>query len=202
MFQTIIADYKKEPQKAIDLAIEALSNHQPIVFPTETVYGIGCRLSDLEAVKKIYEIKKRNAKKPLAAHISNIKQVNNLVSEKPAIFAELNEKYLPGPLAIIMKKKTYISDQITSGFNTISIRYPDNDACLKIIDAIGEPLVATSANFSGEPAIISGQEAYQKLKGYIALIIDDGITKYQKESTVISIVKNKIEVLRQGVLVV
>jgi L-threonylcarbamoyladenylate synthase len=185
---------------AFEIAKKYLDNSEPIIFPTETVYGLGCKISDLEAVKKIYKIKERDAKKPLAAHISNLKQVEDLVSEIPPLFYELAEKYLPGPLAIIMKKKPSISDEITSGFDTISIRYPNNQACLDLIDYIGEPLAATSANMSGDSAVLSGTQANEKMKGKVGLILDDGTTKYEKESTVISIVSGEIQVLRSGVI--
>jgi L-threonylcarbamoyladenylate synthase len=190
----------EDPQTAFEKAKKYLDNSEPIIFPTETVYGLGCKMSDLEAVKKIYKIKERDAKKPLAAHISNLEQVKELVEEIPPLFYDLAEKYLPGPLAIIMKKKATVSDEITSGFDTISIRFPDNQECLDLIDYIGEPLAATSANISGEPAVLSGTHAFEKMNHKVGLILDGGLTKYEKESTVISIIKGEIQILRQGIL--
>ncbi len=200
--QTEYIKISRCPKVAFEKAKYYLSKHEPIIFPTETVYGLGCKISDLEAVRKIYKIKNRDMKKPLAAHISNLKQVEDLVAEIPPLFYELAEKYLPGPLAIIMKKEPAISDEITSSFDTISIRYPANQACLDLIDYVGEPLAATSANMSGEPAILSGIQANEKMSSKVGLILDDGITKYEMESTVISIIEGSIQVLRQGVILV
>lgn len=196
----MVLDYKKNPDEAIRRAVEDLKNGIPVVFPTETVYGIGCLISRPDAGEKIFEIKQRDRGKPLAAHISRIEQVEDLVEEIPPVFESLAKKYLPGPLAVIMKKKSHIPDSVTGGFDTISIRFPDNEACLRLTGAVGEPLAATSANVSGRPSTISGREAASCSEFERLTIIDDGTTKYQRESTVVSAVNGKIEILRQGVI--
>jgi L-threonylcarbamoyladenylate synthase len=172
----------------------------PIAFPTETVYGLGTPISNKQGVKGIFRIKGRELTKPLAAHISNYEQLSGLSNEIPSDFFVLAEHFLPGPLAIIIKKATSIDEQVTCGFDTISIRFPESLIACKLIDIIGEPIAATSANLSGNLSAISAEAVFKELNGKIKYIIDGGITKYSQESTIISIVDEKPMILRNGVI--
>lgn len=172
----------------------------PIAFPTETVYGLGTPISNVQGVKEIFRVKGREQTKPLAAHISNLEQITGLSDEIPNAFFVLAQHFLPGPLAVIINKSNKIDDRVTCGFDTISIRYPDSVVACDLIDLIGEPLAATSANLSGNKSSISSEEVYKELKGKIKYIIDDGITFYQSESTIVSLISGSVKILRQGVI--
>lgn len=198
-----IINYNKEKNKAIDTAVNYLQNGSPIVFPTETVYGLGAIYDNEKAVNQIYEIKKREQKKPLALHIASLENLNEYAIDIPDIFYKLAEKFLPGPLAIILKKNNsvgnYITGNIITGdFQTISIRYPDCQAALDIINALDKPIAATSVNISGEPALTTPKEIIAEFRNSIPLIIDAGKSKIGKASTVISLAQGKLEILRIG----
>ncbi len=172
----------------------------PIAFPTETVYGLGTPISNVRGVKEIFKIKGREQTKPLAAHISDIDQVTGLSDEIPHSFFLLAEHFLPGPLAMIISKSAKIDNIVTCGFDSISIRWPDSLVACDLIDLIGHPLAATSANLSGNLSSTSAEAVYKELNGKIKYIIDDGITQYQQESTVLSLVGAHPTILRQGVI--
>jgi L-threonylcarbamoyladenylate synthase len=172
----------------------------PIAFPTETVYGLGTPISSKLGVKEIFRIKGREQTKPLAAHISDIEQVTGLSEEIPHDFFVLAKHFLPGPLAIIIKKSNKIDGAVTCGFDTISIRYPDSLVACDLIDLIGQPIAATSANLSGNISSISAEQVYKELNGKIKYIVDDGVTHYKMESTIVSLAGGSIKILRQGVI--
>ncbi|MEI6089453.1 MAG: L-threonylcarbamoyladenylate synthase [bacterium] len=172
----------------------------PIAFPTETVYGLGTPISNIRGVKEIFRIKGREQTKPLAAHISNIEQVTGLSNDIPHDFFILAQHFLPGPLALIIKKSNKVDNAITCGFDTISIRWPDSVVACDLIDLIGQPVAATSANLSGNAPCTSAEAVYKELNGKIKYIIDDGITYYQKESTIVSLMDGSVKLLRQGVI--
>jgi len=190
---------EKDYRNAINIAVEYLSNSLPIVFPTETVYGLGAGIDNPKAIKTIYKIKNRDGNKPLAAHISNLYQVEELADSTPNNFYILAEKFLPGPLAVILKKKSGLFDESVCGMDTISFRYPDCELALRIINEYGKPISATSVNISGQPSIIDTNSINEALINSLPLIIDQGITKYKGESTIISLV-DEPKILRVGVI--
>ena len=183
-----------------DEILNSILEGYPIAFPTETVYGLGTPINNIRGVKEIFKIKGREQTKPLAAHISTLEMVTNLSDEIPNDFYILANHFLPGPLAIIIKKSNKINDAVTCGMDSISIRYPDSLVTCELINLIGEPLAATSANLSGNLSAVNAKEVYKELKGSIKYIIDDGITFYRKESTIVSLLDASIKILRQGVI--
>jgi L-threonylcarbamoyladenylate synthase len=198
--QTKIINIEENAKEASEASLDALRNHGVICFPTETVYGLGCSLFDDHAVGQIFDLKRRSFSKPLSAHIGKIQDVDEIAINIPDSFYLLAEKFLPGPLAIILEKNNKISDKVTSGMNTIGIRFPDHDFLLSLINKLGCPIAGTSANLSNESSTVSGKEAYSSFNGLIPIVLDDGVTKYQKESTVISIIGKKPVCYREGVI--
>ncbi len=198
--ETHIYNSKRNKNEAIMQAVKHLKNKEAIVFPTETVYGIGACIFDVRAVEKVFQIKNRPLDKPMAAHISSMDQVTILSSNIPDIFYQLAEKYLPGPLSLIIPKNDKISDVVTAGFKTIGIRFPSNEICLEIISEYGTPLAATSANISGSKSPQSADDAINHLIGMVPCVIDDGETQYKKDSTVLDISSSKPRLLREGAI--
>ena len=194
--QTRIVNINKN---SIQEAIEILKNSGIVAFPTETVYGLGCDFSDTTALKKIFEVKGRSFSKPLAAHISKLEEVEMLADDIPNIFFELAEKFLPGPLSIVLKKKEGVSEIMTAGMNTVAIRFPSDNTAHQLISQYGKPLAATSANVSGRKAPISAKYVLAELNNKIPFIIDGGETKFKIESTVISLVDEPL-LLREGAI--
>lgn len=185
---------------AISAAVEELNNSNVIAFPTETVYGIGCSIFDEEAIKKIYSIKNRDFAKPLGAYISNINQVYELCVNIPDDFFILSEKFLPGPLTIVLEKKSNIFDSVTAKLGTIGLRYSNNIILNEIISRFGMPLAGSSANISGSSSLSDAMSVYNELNGKIPLIIDAGTSKIGRESTVVSLAFGKISFIRIGAI--
>lgn len=183
----------------LDYSLKLLADNEIIAIPTETVYGIACDIYSTVAAGKIYELKKRESKKPLSAHVSSIEMAESVIVPPSELFYKLAERFLPGPLAIIVKKNPAVSDEITSGFDSISIRFPDDAACRKLIEEYGKPLAATSANLSGEASLVSSDEVYSKFSGRIPAIVI-GESKLKRESTIISLLDNDYKILREGAI--
>lgn len=167
-----------------------------IILPTDTVYGIGCLLNDLPSVHKIYEIKSRDGKKPLAILAASLTQVWELVKD-PKSLEIYAQKYWPGALTLVAKKTDLVSDEITSGFDTVGIRVPNNKELLSFLEVVG-PIVMTSLNISTEPAIYEFEKTkvFQNQVDYTV----NGGTLSVEASTVYDTIQKKT--LRQGTIII
>lgn len=181
-------------------AVNILLSGGVVAFPTETVYGIGASLSAYSAIKRIFQIKGRSAGNPLAAHISDLNQVGLLCEFIPDLFYKLAERFLPGPLSIVLNKRPAISPLITANLDTIGIRYPNHKTALEIIGRYGEPVAATSANISGQPPLLSGKDVYDTFKGKLSAVIEDDSDILGIASTVISLAGSKPRLIRLGAI--
>ena len=180
----------------------ALDNDEVIAFVTDTVWGLGCLPTSEIAVKKIYEIKKREAKKPLilmSNDIENLKPYTKEINPKAQI---LIEKHFPGALTLVVEKSDKTDDYITSSFNTVGIRVPNNQVFKEICEAAtGHVLATTSANLSHEPAATTFEQAKTYMEGKVDLIIEDfGQAAKGLESTVALTTDDEIKILRQGAI--
>ena len=133
-------------------AANAIKKGNLVLFPTETVYGIGTNGLDEEAVKKIYIAKGRASDNPLILHISSTKMLEELVEEINVIEKKLIDKFWPGPLTIVFNKKPIVPAIITSGLTTVAIRMPSSSIAKKLIEFSKTPIAAPSANISGKPS--------------------------------------------------
>ena len=192
--------YLNYPETPLQIAVDDLQNGEIIGFPTETVYGIGADIFNPIACQKIFDAKRRNPAKALSAHISSIEMLKMLSDEIDERFFILAEIFLPGPLAIIIKKSALIDPLVTGNLNTIGIRYPSNQAALDLISLFGKPIAATSANLSGEASSVDAKQVFKEFNGILASVIDAGQSQYSFESTVISIAEQKPIIFRQGVI--
>lgn len=185
-----------EPEK-IAKAAELIKAGGIVAFPTETVYGVGTNAFDEEAVKKIYEIKNRPKNKPLPILLAESSQVKSVVAKISRKAEELMKKFWPGPLTIVFEKSIKVPNIISAGLHTVGVRIPDHKVIQELIKASGVPIVATSANKSGEQAPKDAQEVEKSLKE-IDLILDGGKTELGIPSTVVDATKEPPEVLREG----
>lgn len=188
---------KNSFKKALSKAKEVLLRNYAIIIPTETVYGIVALASSEEAIKKVYEIKNRPFVKPLPLIASRMEGF-----EGWSVFNEeakkLADKFWPGPLTMILPKGEKASLLITSGGNNIAVRIPDHYFMVALIDEVGEPLVATSANLSGEEEPARLEDVSLRVRAKIALGIDAGRSTFEKPSTVIDLTKEQKPILRPG----
>lgn len=183
---------------------ETLDNGGVIAFVTDTVWGLGCLPTSEAGVKKIYEIKKREAKKPLILMSNEVKNLLPYVKPLGDKAKKLIEKYFPGALTLVLEKTDKTPDYITSGLNTVGIRVPDNAVFKEICEVVsGHVLATTSANLSNEPSAKTYGQAVKNMKKNVDLIIEDfGQEAKGLESTVALVTGEEIKILRQGAVLV
>jgi L-threonylcarbamoyladenylate synthase len=179
-------------------AIACLKGGDPVVFPTETVYGLGAPLFHVEAVRKIFAIKGRPADNPLIAHIASLDEAKRLSDGLGVDFYTLAEAFWPGPLAIVVKKRPEVPDLVSGGQPTVAIRMPSHAVARRLIEGVGEPLVAPSANISGRPSPTCFRDVLEDLDGKVRYIVDGGECEVGIESTVISLYHSEPTLLRPG----
>ncbi len=180
--------------------IQTLQNGGVIAYVTDTVWGLGCLPNNENAVKKIYEIKKREAQKPLILMSNEVYHLLNYVKPIPKIGQQLIKKYFPGALTIVTEKNENTPDYITSGMTTVGIRVPDNKVFQEICEIIpGHVLATTSANLSHQPSAKTYEQALENMSGLADLIIEDyGYKAKGLESTVAGVMGNELRIFRQG----
>lgn len=181
-------------------AAELLKKGELVVFPTETVYGIGAIASSDEAVQKIFQSKGRPQHNPLILHISELRQLDSLVENIPEDAHRLIAAFWPGPLTICFRKKKTVSDLVTAGLPTVCIRMPDHPVAQELLRAVGEAVAAPSANLSGKPSSTRFQDAVRQLTQSGVSFLDGGDTQYGLESTVVDCSGDHVEVLRPGII--
>ena len=188
----------KKNYEELKAPAEAIKQGKLVLFPTETVYGIGANALNEEAVKKIYIAKGRASDNPLIAHIANLNMLEELALEVGDIEKRLIEKFWPGPLTIVFKKKPIVPDVITGGLDTVAIRMPSDGIASKLIEYSNCPIAAPSANISGKPSGTQVEDIIDELDGKVEYVIDGGKVDIGVESTVIRVVDGIVHILRPG----
>src|SRR3989338_7601217 len=185
---------RKQPL-LIRLAAQALGDGAIAIFPTETCYGLGCDATDETAIKRIFEIKKRNRKKALPIIVSNL-QTASKYCYITGTAKTLIQKFMPGPLTLVVKAKSNLPKALTANSGKIAFRISGNKTANALAKELGKPIVATSANIEGKKEIYSGKEAIEKFAQCADVIIDAGALPKRKPSTVYDVASHKI--LRAG----
>ena len=177
---------------------DMLKTGKTVVFPTETVYGLGANALDPEAAKKIYEAKGRPSDNPLIVHISKKEDVDFLAGNISQDAKLLMEDFWPGPLTLILDKSDSVPIETTGGLMTVAIRMPSNPIARKLIDLAGVPIAAPSANISGRPSITSSKYLVEELCERVDAIIISEDSEIGLESTVIDMTASTPVILRPG----
>ena len=177
---------------------DMLKTGKTVVFPTETVYGLGANALDPEAAKKIYEAKGRPSDNPLIVHISKKEDVDFLAGNISQDSKLLMEAFWPGPLTLILDKSDNVPIETTGGLMTVAIRMPSNPIARKLIDLAGVPIAAPSANISGRPSITSSKYLVEELCERVDAIIISEDSEIGLESTVIDMTASTPVILRPG----
>ena len=186
-------------QQAIENGVKILQKGGVIAFPTDTVYGLGADAFNSTAVEKIYEIKSRPKHQQFPLLIADVKQLSTLAEPIPEIAWFLARRFWPGGLTFILSKRDSVPAYLTSR-PTIAVRVPNHPVCLALIQHLGNPLIGTSANISGQPAALTAEEVGQQLGGKIDFVIDGGKCPGGKESTVVDVTHEAPVILRQGII--
>jgi L-threonylcarbamoyladenylate synthase len=182
----------------LEFAAELLQKGEIVAFPTETVYGLGACLFLEQAVRKIFQAKKRPHDNPLIAHIGSLDHLADIAVDIPAEFYQLMEAFFPGPLTLVVRKHPKVPSIISAGLPTIAIRMPNHPVAQRLIELTGQPIVAPSANLSGKPSATSYEHVVEDFNGVIPGIVMGGKTELGIESTVVSLLEGKAQVLRPG----
>ena len=171
-----------------------------VIFPTETVYGIGTNGLDENAIRKLYEVKQRPLNKPISLLVNNIEMVEKIAKNITEVEYKLMERFFPGPLTIILEKRDIVPDILTSNTNTIGIRMPSGEIAKKLIEFAGVPIATSSSNISGKPSGTNITDIKKDFEGKIDCFIDNGESELGIPSTVIRIIDNIPHILRQGTI--
>lgn len=171
-----------------------------VVFPTETVYGIGVDALNNSAIEKLYNIKKRPHKKPISVLVSDFEMIKKVAKEISEIEWKIIKNFFPGPLTIVLTKKESISDILTGGEETIGVRMPDNQIALKLIEYVGNPVATSSANISGEISGIDIKNIKKTFVNKVDCYLKGKHDKTSVPSTVMKVKNGKIEILRKGTI--
>ncbi len=184
--------------KELDEIVATLKAGELVVFPTDTLYGVGADPFNESSVKKVFIAKNRPFDMPLSIAVSNEKMMESVaVLNDPA--RRLIRKFFPGPLTIMLTKKPSIPDILTAGSNLVGIRIPDHPLAIRLIDRFG-PITATSANLHSHPDPVEASLPQKDLKGHIQICIDCGKTKYNAPSTIVDVSDGMVELIRKGVI--
>ncbi len=169
-----------------------------VVFPTETVYGLGANASNPAAVRKIFEVKNRPADHPVIVHLDNPRYLHRWVSNLPPVAEQLAAKFWPGPLTLILPKADNVNDIVTGGQDSIGIRVPSHPIAQQLLTAFGGGIAAPSANRYGRLSPTKPEHVRDEFGDSIKLLLDGGESQIGLESTIVSCLDNEPRLLRPG----
>ncbi|MFK7801456.1 MAG: L-threonylcarbamoyladenylate synthase [Anaerolineae bacterium] len=168
-----------------------------VVFPTDTVYGVGAGAFSSTGIAKLYAAKIREAEKGIPVLLADLADLDQIAADVSQAAWDLAERYWPGALTLIIPKSSNLPANISPNHG-IAVRIPDHDLCRDLIRQVGGAVAATSANISGQPAALSANDAFAQLDGRVDAIIDGGTVLGGVPSTIISLLEEQPKILRQG----
>ncbi|MBA5851476.1 threonylcarbamoyl-AMP synthase [Clostridium sp. cel8] len=189
---------KNIDKNIIKIGAEIIRKGGLVVFPTETVYGLGANALDENAVKKIFEAKGRPQDNPLIIHISNLNQINSLVENICESAKKFMDKFWPGPMTLILPKTDLVPGVTSAGLPSVGIRMPSNNIARELIEEAGVPIAAPSANISGRPSPTDVERCIEDLNGRVDCILGGDMCEFGVESTVIDCTVTPSCILRPG----
>ncbi|MFP5262812.1 MAG: L-threonylcarbamoyladenylate synthase [Blastocatellia bacterium] len=196
---TVIQVRPDRPQEElIERAAAIIRGGGLVAFPTETVYGLGADATSEGAVQKVFEAKGRPADNPLIVHVGGRRDVERVADEISGEAWDLIERFWPGPLTLVLKRRPDVAPSVSAGLPTVAVRMPRNAVALGLIRKAGTPIAAPSANRSGRPSPTSAAHVARDLGGRIDMILDGGATDIGIESTVLDMTADPPVVLRPG----
>ncbi|MBQ7346557.1 MAG: threonylcarbamoyl-AMP synthase [Clostridia bacterium] len=184
-------------ENALARAAEIIRGGGLVVFPTETVYGLGGNATDDSAAQKIYAAKGRPSDNPLIIHIAKPEDAESYAVPNDTYF-RLAKAFMPGPLTVILPKRENIPSSVTGGLDTVAVRCPSHPVAHRLIELAGVPIAAPSANLSGKPSPTSAAHVAQDMDGRVDMILDGGECEIGLESTIVKIDGNSLTLLRPG----
>jgi L-threonylcarbamoyladenylate synthase len=196
VFKQVNAEQPQE--KVIEQAALIIQLGGLVAFPTETVYGLGADAMNEEAVQKIFQAKGRPADNPLIVHVNSLEMLHRVASEINDIANTLIEKFCPGPLTLVLRRRPEVAPTVSAGLQTVAVRMPNHPVALALIEKADTPIAAPSANSSGKPSPTSALHVLHDLDERIEMILDGGSTNIGIESTVLDVTRDVPMILRPG----
>jgi len=186
--------------EAIRNAAEAIRSGGLVIFPTETVYGLGANALDAAAVQRVFEAKGRPADSPLAVQVGDKAAIAEVTTDLSATARRLIDSLVPGPITLVMKRSGAVPPIVSGGRDTIGVRVPDNPVALALLKEVGGPIVATSANRSSQCEPSHAAEAVRQIGSFVDVVLDAGPGGYGVASTVVDTTVSPVRILRRGAL--
>jgi L-threonylcarbamoyladenylate synthase len=193
-------EFTEAVKNQIEKGIEIIRNGGVVAFPTDTVYGLGAGAYIEPAIERVYRIKKRPLEMSVPLLVGDISQVHEVADNIPASGWRLIDRFWPGGLTLIVYRSRIVKDIITAGGDTVAIRMPNHPVACALIKGSGMPLVGTSANISGCPAVSTAAEVRDQMGKDVDLIIEGEPSPSGVESTVVDITGEIAVILRNGVI--
>ncbi|PLX96925.1 MAG: threonylcarbamoyl-AMP synthase [Desulfuromonas sp.] len=182
--------------RLVQKVVDCLKQGGVIAYPTDTTYGIGCDIFNKKGVKRIYQIKQRDARKPFSFICSDLSDISNYAQVSNFAFKTM-KRNLPGPYTFVLEATRVVPDLLTTRQRTVGVRIPECPIVRAIVETLGHPLVTTSANISGEEVCHDPIDIHDLFGSKLDMVVDGGIL-LGEPSTVISLVDDQVEILRQG----
>ena len=182
------------------LAAEVIQAGGLIVYPTDTIYGIGANAWNPDAVKRVQEIKKRTETKPILVLVDSIESVNDVAGHITDLARELMASFWPGPLTLVMQASALLPRALTLDRGTVGIRVPASAPCRRLLALCGVPITSTSANLSGEKTPETAAAIEQALGPGIDLFLEGGVLPPSVPSTVVDVTGSRPRLIREGVI--
>ena len=186
-----------------DLIIEAarvIERGGIVVFPTSFIYGLGADAFNVDAINRVFRIKKRPHNKPLSVLVKNREALYKLVQYIPSYASTIMDRFWPGKITVVFKAKDGLPENLTAGTNTIGVRIPEHPAASALINALDSPITGTSANFSGKAGCSQISDLDPLIADELDLILDAGPLEGGIGSTVIDVTGNGPKILREGAI--
>ncbi len=198
MALTLAVDREQPADRPLVLAAEVIQAGGVIVYPTETVYGIGANAWDGTAIAKVRALKRRTDQKPILVIVGSRDQLASVVDGITPLAERCMDAFWPGPLTLVFKASTRVPDLLSRGTGTIGVRIPSSPVCLRLLALAGCPLTSTSANLSGMPTLHTVSEIRQVIPLGIDLVLDAGVLPPSEPSTVLDVTTAQPRLLRAG----
>ncbi len=193
----LVSINRENPQvRLVRKAVDVLEEGGIIIYPTDTVYGIGCDLLNRRAIERIYDIKQRSRKQPFSFVCADLKDISNYAIV-PNYAYKAMKRLLPGPYTFILEASRLVPRIIMPKRKTVGIRVPDNRICLAVVSTLGRPIISTSVTTAGDEIMTDPEEIDEKFRHRVDMVIDGGVLP-PAESSVVSFLEESPEVVRVG----
>jgi L-threonylcarbamoyladenylate synthase len=196
--ETASSKTPNEAPENLASAVEALKRGHVIVFPTETLYGLGADALNEAAVEKVFQLKGRASGKPISVLVANQEMLDTLIAKVPSTAQRLIDQYWPGPLTLILPGRKNISKYLCNSSGGVGVRISSQPIAASLVNGLGRPVTATSANPSGKEPARTLQEAKNYFANQVDVFIEAGALASRSGSTVVEVMEDSIRIIREG----